>query len=149
MALARRKARAVAARRGDGVPVLGADTLVVNAAGRVLGKPVDGAEARAMLRSLAGTTQLVITGVCVFTTREEIVDAVVTRVTMRDMTDDEIDAYVASGEPFGKAGGYAIQETGDRFVTGVDGSWSNVVGLPLERLTEILGELSLPVTERA
>lgn len=147
VALARRKALAVASRRADGAPVLGADTVVVNAAGQVLGKPADAAEARTMLRSLAGTTQLVITGVCLLAEGREIADAVVTRVTMRDMTEAEVEAYIASGEPFGKAGGYAIQETGDRFVTQVDGSWSNVVGLPLERVTQMLRDLGLPLTE--
>ena len=136
--LARRKARAVAERRRDGRPVLAADTLVVSADGEVLGKPVDAADARRMLRRLSGTTQSVITGVCLLVLGTEYVDSVATRVTMRALSEDEIEDYVQSGEPFGKAGAYAIQETGDRFVTAVEGSHSNVVGLPVERVTELL-----------
>jgi len=147
--LARRKARAVAPRHPAGTPILAADTLVVAADGRVLGKPADAADAARMLRSLSGTTQRVITGVCVLHPGGEIVDAVETRVTMREMGADEIAAYVASGEPFGKAGGYAIQETGDRFVVAVDGSRSNVVGLPVERVVEMLRTAGVAVAGAA
>lgn len=131
--LALRKARTVATRVAG--PVLAADTLVVAADGGVLGKPCSATEAEAMLRRLSGTTHRVVTGVCLLGSDRSAaprVAADVTRVTMRTLGADEISAYAASGEPFGKAGGYAIQETGDRFVTAVDGSWSNVVGLPLE-----------------
>jgi len=146
--LARRKARAVAERHADAV-VLGADTLVVAEGGEILGKPRDDCDAHRMLRCLSGTTQSVITGVCLLTAGAQRVEAVTTRVTMRVISDAEIDAYIASGEPFGKAGAYAIQETGDRFVTNVSGSWTNVVGLPLERVAVMLREagIAVPGTE--
>lgn len=141
--LARRKAAIVAARTA--LPVLAADTLVVAADGGILGKPSGTAEARSMLARLAGTTHRVLTGVCLATDggRSLRDDVDVTCVTMRRLAESEIEAYAASGEPFGKAGGYAIQEEGDRFVTHVDGSWSNVVGLPMELVTRILREAGL------
>ncbi len=145
--LARRKARAVAARRGDGWPVLAADTLVVTSRGEILGKPRDAADARRMLRALAGTTQSVITGVCLLAAGAAAAAAVETHVTMRSLTAAEIASYVASGEPFGKAGGYAIQETGDRFVTAIQGSWSNVVGLPLEVVAGMLRGAGIDVPQ--
>ncbi len=134
--LAREKARDAARtlpREGRTV-ILGADTVVALDDGRVLGKPADGVEARAHLRALSGTTHSVITGVCV---REEpggVEDTfhVETRVTMRPLAPAEVDAYADSGEGLDKAGGYAIQEGGDRFVTALAGSRSNVVGLPME-----------------
>jgi septum formation protein len=136
--LARRKALAVAARTD--LPVLAADTLVVAADGGLLGKPAGAADARAMLRRLSGTTHQVLTGVCLVAARGGAIrDALgVTGVTMRPLADAEIEAYASSGEPYGKAGGYAIQERGDRFVTRVDGSWSNVVGLPMELVRDLL-----------
>ncbi len=145
-ALAREKAQKVAQRHARAV-VLGADTVVVTAEGELLGKPRDAADATRMLRELSGTTQRVITGVCVVSGGVASVETVTTHVTMRVITADEIDAYVASGEPFGKAGAYAIQETGDRFVTRVDGSWSNVVGLPVERVTAMLRAAGIHVPE--
>ena len=139
--LAERKARLVADRTE--LPVLAADTLVVAADGGVLGKPASASEALAMLRRLSGTTHRVITGVtCLARRRSDPARsaAAVTRVTMRPLRDEEARAYAASGEPFGKAGAYAIQEKGDRFVTRVEGSWSNVVGLPLEIVGPMLRE---------
>jgi len=136
--LARRKARAVAERRRDGV-ALGADT-VVALNGATLGKPVDRADAIAMLGRLAGSRHAVLTGVCVMdaaTGREEA-DCVRTWVTMKPMSRAQIEAYVDSGEAYGKAGSYAIQETADRYVERVEGSFSNVVGLPMERTAEML-----------
>lgn len=138
--LASRKAQAVARRTT--LPVLAADTIVVTADGRILGKPAGAREARAMLRSLAGTTHRVMTGVCLATDGGAACRTAldVTEVTMRRLSEREIEAYAASGEPFGKAGGYAIQERGDRFVTRVAGSWSNVVGLPMEIVAPLLRE---------
>lgn len=149
VAIACRKAHAIASQRADGLPVLAADTLVVAVDGKVLGKPVDADDARRMLRALSGTTQEVVTGVCLLLGGVERTAAVTTRVTMRPLTDAEVDDYIASGEPFGKAGAYAIQETGDRFVTSVDGSWSNVVGLPMERVREMLAAAGLLTGETA
>ncbi|MEM9798993.1 MAG: Maf family protein [Planctomycetota bacterium] len=145
--LALRKARAVASRRGvPGEVVIGSDTLVVlgedgEAARRYLEKAADAAEARAMLEALSGTRHRVITGVAVVDagTGEERADHETTWVTMRPIAPDEIEAYVASGEWRGKAGAYAIQETADRFVEGLEGGgFDNVVGLPVERTLALL-----------
>lgn len=128
--VARAKAECVVARPTD--VVLAADTIVVAADGGVLGKPTDAREAEAHLRRLSGTTHRVITGVALLHRDRWRGQWVATRVTMRRLAEREVAAYVASGEGLGKAGGYAIQESGDRFVTRVDGSWTNVVGLPME-----------------
>lgn len=138
--LAERKARAVARRqRGRGVVVLAADTIVAvgpDGAVRYLGKPADAHEARAMLALLSGTRHRVVTGVCALDVdRDRVaVDAETTFVTMRAILPAEIEAYVASGEWRDKAGGYAIQESADRFVTALEGGgFDNVVGLPVAR----------------
>lgn len=121
--------------------VLGADTIVALGR-RVLGKPSDAAEARQMLTSLGGTRHIVITGVALLGPNgERIIASDATYVTMRPMTSEELDQYIASGEWMGKAGAYAIQETADRFVTKVEGSFSNVVGLPVEMVQRMLREL--------
>jgi len=148
--IATRKARAVAARvRGPAV-VLAADTLV--AVGRArLGKARDARHARAILRKLSGTTHAVATGVCAIVVPEgrERRFAVTTRVTMRRWSEEELDAYVRSGEWKGKAGAYAIQESADRFVIRVRGSWTNVVGLPMERVVACLAALGVCALGRA
>ena len=143
--LALRKARAVAAGVGEGV-VLGADTLVV-LDGEALGKPRDAADAAAMLRRLRGRGHEVITAIAAVdaATGREAAEAVITAVQMADYTDADIAAYVASGEPLDKAGAYAIQERGAALVAGVSGSYTNVVGLPVDetrRLLESLGALT-------
>ena len=145
VSLALRKARAVAARATQGV-VLAADTVVM-IDGMVLGKPADPEEARGMLRRLRGREHQVITGVAVVdaaTGRAEST-AVVSRVVMAAYPDATIAAYVASGAPFDKAGGYAIQDLGGTLVDGVVGSYTNVVGLPVDatrRLLERCGVVS-------
>ena len=135
--LACRKARAAAGALGTGPAlVLGADTVVALDDGRILDKPRDRAEAESHLRALSGTTHSVVTGVCLLDVpggAEEVFHAE-SRVTMRRLSDAEVRAYADSGEGLDKAGGYAIQENGDRFVTRVDGSRSNVVGLPVEEV---------------
>ncbi len=145
--VARRKAEAAAPRAGDAL-VIAADTIVVTPTGEVLGKPRDPAHARAMLAGLSGTTHTVITGVFVQDTRNGTSRgrAVATEVVFARMSPQEIDQYVASGEAVGKAGAYAIQETGDRFVTELRGSFTNVVGLPMETVEELLSQLA-PATE--
>jgi septum formation protein len=139
-ALAERKALAVAQRLMEGT-ILGADTLVTDGAA-IFGKPRDRAHAIEILSRLSSRPHWVITGVCLVDARSgrRRTASDRTRVTMRAMTRREIEEYVDSGEAMGKAGAYAIQETGDRFVTEVDGSWSNVVGLPMELLTRMLAE---------
>ncbi|MGC9455036.1 MAG: Maf family protein [Phycisphaerae bacterium] len=135
-ALAYFKARSVAESRPNAL-VLGADT-VVSLAGEILGKPADAEDARRMLHALSDTRQAVITGVALLGVRKRCIASETTYVTMRKITDDEIEQYIESGEWRGKAGAYAIQETADRFVTAVEGSFSNVVGLPMELVTRLL-----------
>ncbi|MEO8659058.1 MAG: Maf family protein [Bryobacteraceae bacterium] len=126
--LAREKAHAVAS--ADDEIVLAADTTVV-AGEAVLEKPTDAADARRMLRVLAGQVHTVITGICLRGEGCEIVDFAETEVRFTAMTNAEIDDYVASGEPMDKAGGYAIQGLASKFVDRVDGCYWNVVGLPI------------------
>ena len=139
-AVALDKARAVA-REWTGGPaiVLGADTEVV-LDGRYLGKPRDAADAVRMLLALSGRTHEVVTGLALVDApsgREETL-AVTTRVTMIDAGDEEIAAYVATGEPLDKAGAYAVQGLGARLVARVDGCFTNVVGLPVETTRRLL-----------
>jgi len=119
--------------------VLGADTIVV-IAGRILGKPRDEADAREMLALLAGTGHRVITGFCVIDPSGLPVhsEAVSTDVRFKPLSDREIEAYVRTGEPFGKAGAYAIQGIGAFMVESISGSYSNVVGLPVCALIKAL-----------
>ena len=141
--IALRKARAVAGRAAGAV-VLGADTVVV-IDGQVLGKPSGPDEARRMLRQLRGRSHEVITGVAVVDTRNgrEASTAVVTRVFMAPYSDDAIEEYVSSGEPLDKAGAYAIQERGRMLVGGYVGSYTNVVGLPLEATRRLLTDFGV------
>ncbi len=121
--------------------VLGADTIVA-VSEQVLGKPADEADARRMLQTLGGTRHRVITGVTLIGPgAERLIASDVTFVTMRQMTPRELDDYIASREWEGKAGAYAIQETADRFVTKIEGSWSNIVGLPMELVVKMIEEL--------
>lgn len=139
-ALAYFKAREVADQHPDAC-VLGADTIVaVN--DRILGKPADQADAREMLGVLSGSRHTVITGVAMLGPGERrLIASESTHVTMRQMAQEEIEAYIGSEEWVGKAGAYAIQETADRFVVHVEGSFSNVVGLPMELVGRMLDEL--------
>jgi septum formation protein len=124
--------------------VLGSDTVVVLDAD-ILGKPRDPEHAVAMLRRLAGRTHTVWTGVAVATTGADAlcVRSVESRVTLRAADDAELRAYVATGEPLDKAGSYALQGEGRRLVSRVDGSESNVIGLPLEETLELLAAAGL------
>jgi len=134
------KARVVAEQYPQ-ARVLAADTIVA-AAGRVLGKPADRSEAAAMLASLSGTRHAVITAVAILGPgRTRLIASETSYVTMRKISEAQIEAYIASGEWAGKAGAYAIQETADRFVETIEGSFTNVVGLPMELLARMLGEL--------
>jgi septum formation protein len=129
----------------DGEVALGADTIVA-VDDQPLGKPADEAQARAMLARLSGRAHEVWTGVALVDRRggrRESVRAVCTEVRFRPLTGEEIDRYVASGEPFDRAGAYAIQGGAAGFVQALDGSWSNVVGLPLEELAALLAEAGL------
>jgi septum formation protein len=119
--------------------VLGADTIVV-VDGEALGKPSGPADAAAMLRRLRGRAHEVMTGVAVVdvATAREAAQTVTSRVRMKSYSDAEIDAYVATGEPLDKAGAYAIQGAGGALVEALEGSWSNVVGLPLPATAALL-----------
>ena len=136
---AQEKALEVAAPSPPDTLVLGADTVVaVN--GELLGKPRDAEDARRMLRLLSGGTHRVITGVCVVRAPREIkaLRYETTSVTFRHLDEEEIQNYLASGEPFDKAGAYGIQGLASKFVTRVEGCYFNVVGLPVALVYEIL-----------
>ena len=140
--LARDKALDVARQSVAGSFVLGADTVVaIN--GEILEKPVDAADAARMLRTLSGHTHRVMTGVCMVRAPETILAWTheTTLVTFRNLTEDEIGDYIASGEPFDKAGGYAIQGLASRFIPRIEGSYFNVVGLPIPLVYEMLRNL--------
>ena len=141
--LARAKAEAVSsAHAAPGETVVAADTIVA-LDGELLGKPADEADARRMLRALSGKTHQVATGVCI--AHGERIDSFVdiTDVTFYELSDAEIDAYVATGEPMDKAGAYGIQGRGALFVAGIEGDYYNVMGLPVCRLGRILARLGV------
>ena len=137
--VARAKAAAVAKEHAkEGEPVVAADTIVA-LDGELLGKPADEADARRMLHALSGKTHQVATGVCIVRdgSAESFVD--ITDVTFYELTHDEIDAYVATGEPMDKAGAYGIQgRHGRMLVEKIDGDFYNVVGLPIAKVVRAL-----------
>jgi septum formation protein len=130
------KARSLAGEAANR-PVLGVDTAVL-LAGQVFGKPADESEARAMLARLAGRTHEVVSGLCLIGPGWEELEHEITRVTFRDLGAGEIDAYLASGEWRGRAGGYAVQGLGARQVARIEGDYLNVVGLPAALLVSLL-----------
>jgi septum formation protein len=141
--LAQAKAELAATSHPTGV-VLGADTTVV-IRGEALAKPADTADAARMLRLLSGRTHDVFTGVCLCAPGRRLVHVEPTRVRMAELGESEIAWYVSTGEPFDKAGGYAVQGLGSRFIEGIDGSYSNVVGLPISSVYELLKELGCDI----
>jgi septum formation protein len=126
-------------RNGDPI-ILGADTAVV-VDGEILGKPRDDAEAREMLRRLSDRTHQVMTGISLRQGAYEVGRVESTAVTFRSLTDEDISWYVESGEGRDKAGGYAIQGLASRFIPSIAGSYSNVVGLPVECVDQLLRSL--------
>ena len=140
--ISERKARAGAAGLPEGI-VIGADTLV-SLDGVRLGKPADSAEAIRMLRSLSGRTHSVFTGVCLLDAASGKIEkqAAETKVTFRRLEEDEIRDYVDTGEPLDKAGAYGIQGGAGAFVESIEGSWTNVMGLPVEMLKEMLSRMT-------
>lgn len=140
------KARAVARQMGHGY-VIGADSTVV-LEGRSIGKPADNDEARRMLRELRGTRHQVITGVTVIdaASGRQFTDSLTSTIAMRDFSDEEMEASIAAGTPLDKAGAYAIQDEAFRPGQLVEGCYTNVVGLPLCRLREMLEQLGYPVS---
>ncbi len=141
--MAREKALAVALAIGEDF-VLGADTTVV-CDGEILAKPADAAEASAMLSSLSGRAHQVLTAVALAQAGQVRSQVVSTRVRFRDLSADEIAAYVATGEPMDKAGAYGIQGLGAILVADIQGSYSNVVGLPLTETATMLREAGIAV----
>jgi septum formation protein len=141
MRLARDKARDVA-KLGNGRFFIGADTIVVSGK-EIMGKPQNAADAERMLRALSGSVHQVITGFSVIDTvsNSEITAAVKTLVYFKELRDDEIHAYIASGCPFDKAGAYAIQGDAAHMIRKIEGSYTNVVGLPLCEVVEALRTL--------
>lgn len=134
--------RRLAARGLPPAPILCADTTVVLQR-RVLGKPADAAEARAMLRALSGRTHRVLTAVAVQGGRRMHAALSVSHVRFAAMPDDAIAAYVAGGEPFGKAGAYAIQGAVAAWIARIDGSHSGIMGLPLYETATLLRRAGL------
>src|SRR5260370_13720250 len=142
--LAEAKARAAAASAGEKnhAIIIGADT-AVELDGEILGKPRDAADAREMLSYLSGRTHYVLTGIYVLRLPDGATRSAVERtaVTFAPLDPSEIEAYVTSGEPFGKAGGYAIEGRARRFIPPIASCYFNVVGLPLPQLYALLGDM--------
>ncbi|ALO45448.1 Maf family protein [Pseudohongiella spirulinae] len=143
--LAREKAQTIlrSAQRPAHLAVLGADTIVV-CDGQLLGKPADADQAAAMLSQLSAHTHRVLTAVCVCNDEKLQIRLSDTEVTFRALSAHDTDCYIRSGEPFGKAGAYAVQGLGAAFVTGISGSYSGVVGLPLFETAQLLKEFDVP-----
>ncbi|WP_210366749.1 Maf family protein [Bacillus sp. REN3] len=139
MELASRKARAVAGNYPDCF-IIGSDTVVVHG-GTILGKPSDEQEAASMLRKLSGNTHAVYTGVSIHSPWKEERFYEKTDVTFWELSDEEIDTYIKSGEPFDKAGGYGIQGFGSMLVKHISGDYFTVVGLPVSRLIRELKKM--------
>ncbi len=143
MKLALAKAAEVAARRPQRL-VMGADT-VVDFDGHIIGKPADADDARRIVRKLFSAPHKVITGLALVW-RDRAIERVrgaVTVVIPRALTDAQVEAHIRSGDWEGKAGAYGIQECGDEFVERIEGSFTNVMGLPMEMVEEMLGEFSI------
>jgi nucleoside triphosphate pyrophosphatase len=141
--LAREKAQAVQSRHLESeLPVLAADTIVL-CDQTVLGKPRDAQDASRMLQNLSGRVHQVLTGVAVLAADRQQSLCVTTTVFFRDLTTAEIDAYIATGEPLDKAGAYGIQQRAAVFIPRIEGSYSNVVGLPLCETQSLLAEFAI------
>jgi septum formation protein len=147
--LSAEKAAAVARAAAPPALILAADTVVI-CDGAILGKPADADEARHMLRTLRGRAHIVCTALTLTRLEADAAAHTITRATstdvhMRAYTDADIEAYIATGDPFDKAGGYAIQHAGFAPVADISGSYTNVVGLPLETLRALLAEQGWPL----
>lgn len=140
--LSRRKADAVRQTAGEDAVVIAADT-VVSLEGAVLGKPAGEVDAFQMLSALSGNRHQVYTGVTVALGDQVITESEMTTVTFREAEPEEIAAYIRTGEPMDKAGAYGIQGVGALFISGIDGDYYNVMGLPVYRLGRILSRLGV------
>jgi len=138
--LSRRKAMAVAEQNENGI-IIASDTLV-SLNGEVLGKPIDEADAFRMLKTLSGNTHEVYTGVTIMDAASGKCEtrSVRTGVCFRELSDDEINSYIASGEPMDKAGAYGIQGGAGKFVEKLDGSYENVIGFPVDDVQDMLND---------
>ncbi|MEO5742330.1 MAG: Maf family protein [Vicinamibacterales bacterium] len=141
--LAEAKATVAAASYPDAI-VIGADTTVV-IRGEALAKPTDAEDAARMLRLLSGRSHEVLTGVCLCGQGRRLLHVEPTRVRIAQLGESEIAWYVSTGEPFDKAGGYAAQGLASRFIEGIEGSYSNVVGLPISSVYELLKKLGCDI----
>lgn len=140
--LALKKAQAAALKANERDYVIAADTIVVFD-GNTLGKPSDETEAFQMLNMLSGMWHQVITGVVVVRGDTRLVEYETTSVKFREISSDEIEAYIQTGEPMDKAGAYGIQDRGSLFVERIEGDFYNVMGLPLFKLGNMLKEAGL------
>lgn len=155
--LARRKAINVDMRYGirdmgkkEEILIIAADTAVVLGCENkweIIGKPVDEKDARKILEKLRGKIHKVFTGLCVLQRRtgQTLTDCVISEVAFKNFSNKVMDDYIKSGKPLDKAGAYGIQEIGGKFVEKVEESYSNVMGLPIERLAEILEEVGIEI----
>ena len=134
--LAEIKANAVSYNNGE--IIIGCDTIVISPDNEIMGKPKDKNDAIRMLKKLSGTTHYVVSGIAIRNENTVVSDKVITKVTMRELTNSEISSYVNRFNPTDKAGAYGIQEMAGAFVSGIEGDFYNVVGLPLCRLCELL-----------
>ena len=125
-------------------PILTADTTVALGR-RILGKPIDAAEAMVMLRALAGRTHRVLTAVAVGTAFDAALRVSVSRVRFAELSERRIRSYVEGGEPMGKAGAYAIQSSAGAWIEHISGSYSGIMGLPLSETMELLQKFNIPV----
>jgi septum formation protein len=146
--MARNKAIAVSRKIAHAI-VLGADTIVA-IDGRILGKPKNEADARAMLQTLSGRTHVVVTAFAIARDGAVLESApVASRVTFRELGAAEIDEYIASGDPFDKAGAYGIQDRGAEFIAAVEGARDNVMGLPVREVLAALARHGIVVPDQA
>jgi septum formation protein len=138
--LAERKCRDVADRCGadDSTVVIGCDTVVIDSEGEAMGKPRDDSDAFCMLKKLSGGVCTVSSGVCIYFRHEFHSFSCETKVAFYDSADDELRAYIATGEPHDKAGAYAIQGQGALLIKAIEGDYNNVVGMPVSRLAREL-----------
>jgi septum formation protein len=142
--VSREKASSVSRGLGNGFVVIGVDTIVV-VDGEILGKPGDHEEASSMLRKLSGKEHHVYTAFSIVKPENELLhsEVVDTRVQVKALAASEIEGYIKTGEPMDKAGAYGIQGLGSFMVSGIEGSYSNVVGLPVDELLEALKKLEI------
>ena len=134
--------KACAVCADDNALIISADTVVVYGE-RIMGKPSSADEARRMLTALSGNTHKVMTGVTVKSAQRTVTKTVCSLVTFRALSDEEIESYIASGEPMDKAGAYGIQGKASVFVSRIEGDYFNIVGLPVCTLSEILKEFDV------